>query len=298
MVTPSEISMRLLVGCTICNRQYEIYDGAPGTSLQCWCGTEITVPRARACEASVVRCSSCGAARAGGDNNCRFCQSSFTLNERDLHTICPRCFARISDSASYCHHCGTPILIIERPNESFDYSCPTCESGSKLTSVSLAEGRVSAMECRKCLGLWIDKKTFDFLAREAQAAAPPAIVTQRPSLSLEREKQSGPMYRYCIICRRMMNRTNYARSSGVIIDVCTEHGVWFDKDELTCVLTWLRQGGWHFAQSQIQQRPARSPTPALAWHGPSSVGFDFHFGADGLTFIIKIISAIVGRLGR
>lgn len=47
-----------------------------------------------------------------------------------------------------------------------------------------------------------------------------------------------------------MNRRNYGRRSGVIVDVCTEHGVWFDFGELSRILAWIRDGGLAHAQQQ------------------------------------------------
>lgn len=40
-----------------------------------------------------------------------------------------------------------------------------------------------------------------------------------------------------------MNRSNFARSSGVIIDMCKQHGVWFDADELPKILDFINSGG-------------------------------------------------------
>ena len=40
-----------------------------------------------------------------------------------------------------------------------------------------------------------------------------------------------------------MNRRNYGKRSGVIVDVCRAHGVWFDNEELTRVLEFVRAGG-------------------------------------------------------
>ena len=40
-----------------------------------------------------------------------------------------------------------------------------------------------------------------------------------------------------------MNRQNYGRMSGVILDICRAHGIWFDLDELPRVLSWIQNGG-------------------------------------------------------
>ena len=39
------------------------------------------------------------------------------------------------------------------------------------------------------------------------------------------------------------------RSSGVIVDGCKGHGVWFDHDELEATLSWVRSGG----EARVQQ---------------------------------------------
>ena len=50
-------------------------------------------------------------------------------------------------------------------------------------------------------------------------------------------------YRPCVVCGQLMHRRNYAKSSGVLIDECREHGAWFDLDELAAILAWIRAGG-------------------------------------------------------
>jgi Zn-finger nucleic acid-binding protein len=40
-----------------------------------------------------------------------------------------------------------------------------------------------------------------------------------------------------------MNRRNFGRISGVLVDVCREHGVWFDAGELSEVLSFIENGG-------------------------------------------------------
>ena len=37
---------------------------------------------------------------------------------------------------------------------------------------------------------------------------------------------------------------NFAKRSGVVIDVCREHGVWFEADELCQVVRFIGAGGY------------------------------------------------------
>jgi Zn-finger nucleic acid-binding protein len=40
-----------------------------------------------------------------------------------------------------------------------------------------------------------------------------------------------------------MQRMNFAGASGVVIDICREHGTWFDNKELQQIIDFLRSGG-------------------------------------------------------
>lgn len=47
-----------------------------------------------------------------------------------------------------------------------------------------------------------------------------------------------------------MNRINFARCSGVIVDICKGHGSWFDRDELTRIVEFIRAGGLDAARAR------------------------------------------------
>ncbi|NIP84120.1 MAG: hypothetical protein GTO03_00580 [Planctomycetales bacterium] len=72
-------------------------------------------------------------------------------------------------------------------------------------------------------------------------------------------------YRNCPVCGDMMQRRNYGRMSGIIIDTCRQHGVWLDLDELPRILQWIRTGGLAHAQQQVaQQQKTEDITRRLA----------------------------------
>ena len=75
--------MRLLVACTKCRRQFDATGREPGSRFRCHCGTVLTVEQSPGHDASVVRCSSCGAPREERATGCQFCGADFTLRERD-----------------------------------------------------------------------------------------------------------------------------------------------------------------------------------------------------------------------
>ncbi len=47
----------------------------------------------------------------------------------------------------------------------------------------------------------------------------------------------------CPDCEKLMNPGNFARRSGIIIDTCKAHGVWFDAGELPQIVEFIRSGG-------------------------------------------------------
>ena len=50
-------------------------------------------------------------------------------------------------------------------------------------------------------------------------------------------------YRRCPECDQFMLRSNYKRSSGVVLDECRQHGTWLDADELEQVAGFILAGG-------------------------------------------------------
>jgi Zn-finger nucleic acid-binding protein len=65
-----------------------------------------------------------------------------------------------------------------------------------------------------------------------------------------------------------MNRQNYGKRSNVVIDVCKDHGAWFDAHELGRILDWVRSGGLEQMRRDEKERlrderrrAAREPQP-------------------------------------
>jgi Zn-finger nucleic acid-binding protein len=61
-------------------------------------------------------------------------------------------------------------------------------------------------------------------------------------------------YRPCCDCGKIMNRVNFARSSGIVLDACKGHGVWCDAEELRQVVEFVRSGGLETAKRREDER--------------------------------------------
>lgn len=240
--------MRLLVSCPRCKRQYNARGLEPGKRFRCHCGADVVVRRPRGHSASVIRCASCGAPRGGRALACEHCGADFTLRDQDLHTVCPNCLARVSDQARFCHHCASPLFAEMAAGQQTDYHCPVCGDQRALVSRRLTDQQVTVMECGVCGGLWLGLETFRAMLDQAEIerrAAPRIIPPPRGA-------QLGPRYRCCVICGGMMIRRNLGRGgSGVIVDLCGSHGIWFDADELSQLMAWIRSGGLEEIRAEL-----------------------------------------------
>ena len=126
--------------------------------------------------------------------------------------------------------------------------CPRCQK--KLESLTI--GTISLRECVKCGGFWMNVDTFEDLCTDKeQQSAVLGFVSNRAN-----DPKIGPPVKYipCPDCKQLMNRSNFARVSGVIIDLCKQHGVWFDANELQKIIDFIENGG--LARAREKQKIA------------------------------------------
>ena len=112
--------------------------------------------------------------------------------------------------------------------------------------------------------MWLSRPTFRQLTQRAARESVEAPSLIRPAAAQSRP-QDGPSdtavrYRPCADCQKLMQRRQYAPGSGVIIDICRDHGVWLDSDELPRILEWLRAGGSLAATPDEKHIAAQPPS--------------------------------------
>ena len=107
-------------------------------------------------------------------------------------------------------------------------------------------GGTSILECPACDGLWLDAESFERICadRESQAAV---LHRSTASAVAARHRVS---YRPCVVCGTMMNRVNFGRISGVVVDVCRAHGTFLDAGELQRIVAFIQQGGLERARQR------------------------------------------------
>jgi len=112
-------------------------------------------------------------------------------------------------------------------------------------------GDTAMLECERCRGVWVDAKTFEHVcaSREAQGA----VLHQWPH-AVRQAGTEQVRYRKCVACAKMMNRLNFGRLSGTVVDVCKGHGTFLDAGELHAIVSFIQGGGLDRArQRQIDE---------------------------------------------
>lgn len=190
-------------------------------------------------DASSLHCPNCGAAVESEAGRCPYCRAR-------LATVsCPSCFSPMFAGAAFCEKCGTRRVRVEA--EETPAKCPACRN--LLQHVSI--GSTEMLECGRCDGLWVDAEAFERLCGDKAAQA---AVLHRVS-GPQSTTIPGPVkYRPCPRCGKMMNRINFGKLSGAVVDVCKGHGTFLDPGELHQIVAFIQDGGLERARErQIEE---------------------------------------------
>lgn len=230
---------RALSACPSCHRQYEVGTLASGTAVRCRCGEVITVRATKPRSPRHLCCTNCGGRLRDRARSCDYCQAEITLEERRLDSICPECWARMAHDARYCMSCGVKIEPQAVEEVLREAPCPRCERSMR----SRAVGAFLAIECGLCGGLWLEPETLQKLCERAEGD--PEVEALLAGAPEPRAVAGGPTAAYlrCARCPERMTPRNFGGHSGVVFDVCEEHGVWLDHGELERILEFTRRGG-------------------------------------------------------
>ena len=238
-------------------------------------------------EAQILRCGSCGAPIPVDAVQCPYCQGQAAT------VACPKCLGMVALSAKHCPQCGAAVDVQEHGLAGL--KCPECKEALMKASV----GGVDLSQCHRCGGVWLSRELFARVAadREERGAILGALPGGQAKGVIAPEIVH---YRPCPECSRMMNRTNYGRISGAILDTCKDHGVWFDKDELRRVLGFIQMGGLEKArehqlrelEDQKRLALASRPTTPPEWEGQSSRS------GPGLLDLLEAMGGLIDRIKR
>jgi len=240
----------VVITCSGCHSRYDVTGRRAGSRARCRCGTVVSIPKLSD-SAEMLHCPGCGAPSSPEGVSCPYCQAVLAV------VACPSCFGRVFAGSQHCQHCGAEMLIAAQgdPETASHRKCPRCTvDPSKHASTDKSPellahllGETLLDECGACGGVWLEAAAFEKLikSRDEQAVV---VSGSGPYLEIEAFSQrtgalETPRYLPCPDCGQLMNRKNFADSSGVIVDVCKAHGLWFDRDELGRIIQFVTKGG-------------------------------------------------------
>ncbi len=185
-----------------------------------------------------LNCPNCGAGVASDRNLCEFCKTR-------LKTIgCSKCLGLMFIGTRFCGHCGAMAAPLDVSLDDESGDCPRCRNPLETLRV----GETAFRGCTGCDGLWVGVSTFENVCADGEKqSAVLGFLKERKSRT---HSQTKVNYVPCPDCDQLMNRNNFARASGVIVDICKQHGVWFDADELPSIIEFIQKGGMEIARER------------------------------------------------
>lgn len=128
-------------------------------------------------------------------------------------------------------------------------------------------GDVVIHECPDCEGVFLDENAIGLVVEDPNLTRGAALLAGLPRRPHSVAPADRKMYVTCPTCGTTMNRKLFAAGSGVVVDVCREHGTFFDAGELPTIIDFVMAGGLAKAGRKTTERvPLRIQPDTLAKH--------------------------------
>lgn len=142
------------------------------------------------------------------------------------------------------------------------YDCPACSN--PLVRV---EAQLFRLECGTCHGIWLDRSGTEAVVRGAisvvddEGSGGGRDVPKSPYRGAPRLFEG----RSCPFCSRALELVTVPEL-GVPVDVCREHGTWFDVSELQAVVDHYVGKTEDDTLGMLLDRARRPSARARRWH--------------------------------
>lgn len=114
------------------------------------------------------------------------------------------------------------------------HPCPRCR-------LSLGHAGGGVFACGGCEGTFFSSSALETLVERARNEGDTDTAESlRAGVSLSAEISGDVLYLPCPICDERMNRAIFGRKSGIVVDVCAQHGTWFDHGEVEIAIRFAR----------------------------------------------------------
>jgi len=121
-------------------------------------------------------------------------------------------------------------------------TCPRCNDPLDEQDI---EG-VTTLMCPSCQGMFFPDQGLEIVLNKLRAACEATDVQSAMHEFKDRFSRQLPesvQYKQCPVCDGPMIRRNYGTVSGVIVDVCYDHGTWVDGAAFGELADFIVRGG-------------------------------------------------------
>jgi len=129
-------------------------------------------------------------------------------------------------------------------------ACPRCSFA--LAPRAVADAWID--ECAACEGVFVRNQLLDRFLDPLDLGG--EVLAGFPG-GTPQAFSGGAMYVKCPHCAVVMNRRQFATGARVVVDVCRDHGIWFDASELRAVVAFAEAGGMERAARADRERLER-----------------------------------------
>lgn len=288
----------VIIQCPGCQSRYDVTGRPPGTKARCRCGKVFLLPHPDT-RAGFLECPRCGGDVPPDVHDCQYCSAHLKVR------ACPRCFAKVFEGCKHCNQCGTRIDAPAHAHANGVAStrvCPRCDSDPQLDARLV--GDVLLDECPQCHGVWLDVTAVERVIRERRQSSVSEILGMAPRagqpVASNPSFDTNRMYLKCPDCEQVMNRVNFGRRSGIIVDVCKPHGTWFDANELPRIVEFVSRGGLEAAEQrrlEEMKEEARRAKSQAAMSTAGSGTMSFGFRRSSAVHNVTLFGGLLGAIG-
>ncbi len=126
-----------------------------------------------------------------------------------------------------------------------ELDCPRCCKPLKWTKLGSL--------CADCEGCWFGFSEFDKVLRLSDLQLETSEI--EPTLRYDKKGVDLEHLVKCPECGLRMKRHVYMVDSGVVVDMCRDHGMWLDDGELTKIRTFLQNSPQPTEEEQQKASP-------------------------------------------
>lgn len=167
-------------------------------------------------------------------------------------TLCPGCGHEVED-VRHCPICRQGKSLKQAKH--LDALCPKCDDALEAQDWDGAD----VMVCPTCTGCLFKGRalevTLDKLRENIEGQTVRNVLAEFKDRHKRGRLPEKFQYKSCPVCRLAMVRRNYAGVSGVVVDVCGQHGTWVDQHAFADLTDFVTRGGDTLAK--LRERPKR-----------------------------------------